>query len=267
MKVAYAEAGTGLPVVFLPGLVGTRDWFRYQVSGLSESYRVMSYDVRSARNVASYTLDLLTEDLARFLTSLKLQFAVIVGHSFGAMVAQRFALAYPQMTEALVLVSAFPTLEEKSPEAIIDALSPGQVRVESALQSFLSKIFPHKLQTGTREETDGLEWLTSHSATLSRTTLAARTALIGKFDSRDWLEQIEAPTLVIVGAKDKTPFLAGAQTLYEGIPNAELEVIEEGDHFCFYTRHDLVNRAIDDFLKDRLSSGARAARDIKRRRT
>jgi pimeloyl-ACP methyl ester carboxylesterase len=169
------------------------------------------------------------------------------------MIAQRFALDYPEMTEALVLISAFPYLPEASPESIVESLAPGPVRVESTLQSFLSKVLPRKAAVGTDEDAEGREWLTNHGTAMSRTTLAARTAIAAKFNSSEWLERIEAPTLVMVGGRDRAPFLAGAQLLYEGIPDAELEVIEEGDHFCFYSRHDLVNRAIDDFLREHLT--------------
>lgn len=41
--------------------------------------------------------------------------------------------------------------------------------------------------------------------------------------------------------------------LYEAIPDSALEVVEDGDHFPFYTRHDIVNGAIDDFLTERLA--------------
>lgn len=252
MRVAYTDAGAGPPVVIIPGLVGTPSWFRYQFSGLSQDYRLLSYELRSARNMASYTLDMLSEDLARFLTAIKLQFAVIVGHSFGAMVAQRFATAYPQRTDALVLISGFPFLPETAEPDLIDILAPGPVHVESTFQTFLSKLLHHRKPADPHDDAEGWEWLTAHSASLSRTTLAARMAMVERFNSTSWLQKIEAPTLVMVGARDKAPFLAGAQLLYEGIPDAELEVIEDGDHFCFYTRHDLVNRAIDDFLSDRL---------------
>jgi pimeloyl-ACP methyl ester carboxylesterase len=253
MRVAYTDAGTGLPILFIPGLVGTPSWFKYQFSGLRENHRILSYEIRAARNIASYTLDLLTEDLARFLTALRIQSAVIAGHSFGAMIAQRFAATYPERTYGLVMIAAYPSLPEQTPDSLIEMLSPGPVRTESTFQSFLSKLLPHKKPIHDDDDAEGLDWLAEHSATVSRTTLAARLDLALKFDSSDWLGEIGAPTLIIVGARDRAAFLAGAQFLYEGISDSELEVIEDGDHFCFYMRHDMVNRATDDFLKDRLT--------------
>jgi len=45
--------------------------------------------------------------VAAFLDSMGIQRAVIVGHSMGATVAQRFAVEYPERTLALVLEGAF----------------------------------------------------------------------------------------------------------------------------------------------------------------
>lgn len=253
MRVAYEDAGTGLPIVFIPGLTGSKEWFRYQFSGLQESYRIISYDVRAARISATSALDTLTEDLARLMTALKLQSAVLVGHSFGAMIAQRFATLYRQRLDALVLISAFPHLPDVPAETIIEWMSPGLPHPKSGFRALVRRIF-HRKPAVPPEDGEGLEWLAAHSPSLPNAALDSRISMVREFDSTSWLPENEAATLVIVGARDREPFLHGAQTLYEAIPDSTLEVIEDGDHFSFYTRHDIVNGAIDDFLTERLMS-------------
>lgn len=251
MRVACEDDGTGLPIVFIPGLVGSKDWFGYQFTGLRESYRTISYDVRTARSTATYTVDLLAEDLARLLTELKLESAVLVGHDLGAMIALYMSRIYRRHVDGLVLISAFPKLPEASSDEIAGWMSPGPVRVESVFQSVARRLFgvkPDVLDV----EAGRKEWLQAHSARLSRSALNARIRLIQRFDSTGWLSDIESPALVIVGARDRPEFLAGARMLYEGIRSAELDVIEDGGHFCFYTRHDLVSGAIDEFIKKQL---------------
>lgn len=251
MRVACKDDGTGLPIVFIPGLVGSKEWFSYQFTGLRESYRTISCDVRTARSTATYTLDLLTEDLARLLTALRLESAVLVGHGFGAMIAQNMARIHRERVDGLVLVSAFSKLPKTSSDDIVSWMSPGPVKIESVFQSILRR-FSGSRRTVPTVEIGKKEWLQAYSSVLSRKTLNARINLIQKFDSTRWLPDIEAPTLVIVGAMDRAEFLAEAQVLYEGIPNVELEAVEDSDHFCFYTRHDLVSSAIDEFIKEQL---------------
>jgi len=252
MRVAYEDVGTGLPIVFIPGLVGTKEWFTYQFIGLREKYRVISYDLRPAHSTAAYTLDLLTNDLARLIAALKLEPAVIVGHCFGGMIAQNIAITHHDQVDALILISAFPTMNGATREQIIEWMSPGEIQLETTFQTMLKRLFHTKPRT-IPENAEGLDWLAAHSAQMSRTTLDARIGLVQSFDSSPWLSDIEAPTLIITGAQDQELFLTGAQALYEGIPKSELEVLEDGNHYCFYTRHDAVNGLIEDFLTEHLT--------------
>ncbi|MBI2842010.1 MAG: alpha/beta hydrolase [Armatimonadetes bacterium] len=253
MRVAYEEAGTGLPIVFIPGLVGTKEWFQYQFTGLGGSYRVISYELRPAQNAAAHNVDVLAEDLARLLSALKIDSAVIAGHSFGAMVAQRFAALHRPRTRALVLMSAFPRLPDVPAHILLEWLCPGPVELETPFRSLLSRLFRFK-PPPVPEDVDGSEWLAARSAKLAQGTLDTRIRLVQQFDSVLWLSRIEAPTLILVGAKDCAPLQSCAQELYDLIQDTALEVIEDCEHFCFYSRHDVVNDAIDDFLTERLRS-------------
>lgn len=251
--MAYEDTGTGVPIVFVPGLTGTKDWFKYQFRGLRESYRIISYDVRTARNSVPYTLDLLVEDLSRFLLTLRLQSAVVAGHSFGAMITQRFATKFPQMVDATLLISAFTKLPDASDDTLLDWMSPGISPAKSTFTSLIKRVMrirPHEVP----DDAAPIKWLTAHSAQDLGETLDARIELVRSFDSTGWVERTEAPTLILAGEKDKEPFLAGAQDLYERIPDSELEVVEDAGHYCFYTHHDIVNNTIDDFLTRRVPS-------------
>lgn len=251
LKVDYEDEGTGLPVVFIPGITGSKDWFKYQLSGLSKRHRIISYNLRKASRRERYTIDLLTEDLARFIHTTRLVNAVIAGHCFGGLVAQQFALKYPQQASALILSSTFPHLPPHSPQQIIDMLAPGPIQFESSISRFFRKLFGGRRQIA--DDVEGLDWLAKHNAALDRATLDARIRIVEQFDSRSRLPEITVPTLVIVGAEDNALILAGAQQLDEGISQANLEVIEGGDHFMFYTRHDLYNDVVDDFLMSHLA--------------
>jgi pimeloyl-ACP methyl ester carboxylesterase len=252
IKVAYEDAGAGLPIVFIPGLVGTKEWFVNQSKGLRERCRIISYDLRAAEH-RNYNLDLLTDDLSLFLSALRLDSAVIAGHAFGAMITQRFAISHREQTDGLILISAFPSLPDVSRESIIEWMAPGEIQVETPFQTVLKKLF-HLRPPSRESDTEGMDWLTTHSARLTRSMLDHRISMVQHFDSTEWLPDIEAPTLVITGAHDREPFLHGAQMLYERIPTAQLEVVEDGDHYCFYTRHDFVNALIDEFVAERVTS-------------
>jgi 3-oxoadipate enol-lactonase len=86
----------------------------------------------------------------------------------------------------------------------------------------------------------------------SKTTITQRLNILKTPDLRPALPQITAPTLVVAGAKDSAYFHSCAQEMYRKMQDANLEVIEGAGHFCFLTRHDQFNMAVDEFLTDRL---------------
>lgn len=252
LTVEYDEVGLGLPMVLLPGLVGSRKWFKYQFSGLGDRYRVISFDLREPHRKPEYTMDLLVEDVARFLAAVRLPSVVLGGHSFGGLIAQKFALTYPQSVGALMLFSTFARLPDLRPSRIAEILAPITPPVESPIHRLLG-VFGGRKETDDTEQ-DGLEWLAAHSQTLTRAALNTRLRLAANFDTLERLGDIGIPTLVTVGAREDPVLLDTAQTLEQNIPDASLEVIEDGDHFSFFTRHDLFNAAVDEFLSARMAT-------------
>lgn len=250
LRVNFVDAGTGVPLVFVHGLVGSKGWFCYQISGLSDRYRTISYDLRPARG--SYTLDTLAEDLVRLLDRLKLPAAAIAGHDLGSLVALKVATAHPDRCLALVLSSAAASFRDHSNDELLAWLAPGSIRVEGVMARLWSRI------TGRAapriEEVEGLNYLAQENGGIDGRTLRARLELLRQSDLEPILESVEVPVLVIAGARDHPPLLADAQRLAELLPEATLEVIEGADHFCFYTRYDLFNAIVDDFLADAVKS-------------
>ena len=90
-----------------------------------------------ASRMVEYESRVFARDVANFMDTLGIERAVIVGHSMGATVAQRFAVDYPQRVRALVsrrriLSRVRPTTElrkflEEVP-ALKDPIDPGFVR-------------------------------------------------------------------------------------------------------------------------------------------
>jgi pimeloyl-ACP methyl ester carboxylesterase len=258
--VDYYEAGTGLPVILIPGITEFKEEFVSQFHGLSNSYRLISYDPRRGLKRASdYTLDMLVEDLRRLMSALGLHGAVICGHSFGGLVAMEFALQYPDLAKALVLVSSYASVPHIPADELVAATSsaghPFHRGIGTAFKLRIARLLGRKT-AGTvamEDEVSAIRTVARQAEKTSKTTIYERMKIIQKTDLRDRLPLIEMPTLVIAGAKDRAAFLSSAQQLYESIPNAALEVLEGTAHFCFLTRHDQFNTVVDDFLTSRLA--------------
>lgn len=258
--VDYMETGAGLPIIFIPGISEFKEVFVFQFGGLQDSFRIVSYDVRRGlKRSADYTLDLLVEDLKGLMKALDMRSAVICGHSFGGLIAMEFAVRYPEQTRALILVSAFSSPPDMSPEALLGHISaaehPLKTSVVTKVRAFAERLLGKQSSSSLvmEHQVEAVLDVARQASGTSKTTIQQRLGIIKGTDLRPNLPKIVAPTLVVAGAKDKAFFLASAQGMYERIPDATLEVIEGVGHFCFLTRHDQFNSAVDDFLTDRLA--------------
>jgi pimeloyl-ACP methyl ester carboxylesterase len=68
------------------------------------------------------------------------------------------------------------------------------------------------------------------------------------------LEEIRVPTLVLVGDEDKMTPERFAESLAEGIPGAELEVVPGAGHMLPLEQPDAVVKAVRGFLERVLDS-------------
>jgi non-heme chloroperoxidase len=143
VTLEYVEQGdrSGVPVVLLHGY--TDSWRSYErvLPHLPRTLRVFAVSQRghgdSARPVGSYEPRDFANDVAEFMDALGIRRAVIVGHSMGASVAQRFAIDHRDRIRALVLIGAFfpkpanPQIREfwdSSVSKLTDPIDPGFVR-------------------------------------------------------------------------------------------------------------------------------------------
>jgi pimeloyl-ACP methyl ester carboxylesterase len=85
-------------------------WYLHIAPRLARHHRVVMFDLRghgkSDRAACGYDLDTLCRDLDSVVQQLGLGAAVVVGHSYGALVALRFASLRPDFVSKLVLVEA-----------------------------------------------------------------------------------------------------------------------------------------------------------------
>src|SRR3954471_8356547 len=95
LDIHHEIQGEGPPIVFVHGLGTTSNVWHAQRTTLSKNYRVIVYDRsgcgRSQKAPAGYSIDGWADELAGLLDHLAIRSAVVVGHSLGSMVVQRFA--------------------------------------------------------------------------------------------------------------------------------------------------------------------------------
>jgi non-heme chloroperoxidase len=117
VQLEYAEQGDakGIPVILLHGFTDSWKSFEAVLPHLPSSMHVFAISQRghgnSSKKSTSYHAEDFAKDIAAFIKQQKLNQPVIAGHSMGSTNAQCFAVRYPSLTRALVLVGSFANLK------------------------------------------------------------------------------------------------------------------------------------------------------------
>lgn len=113
-KLAFRRAGTGPPLVCVPGGPGRTPDYLGDLGGLGRSRELILPDTRGTgesavpADPATYRCDRLARDVEALRAELGLERIDLLGHSAGGNVALRYAAAYPERIDHLVLLSPGP---------------------------------------------------------------------------------------------------------------------------------------------------------------
>jgi len=253
IEIQYEISGYGPPVVFINGLTMDLNGWLLQVDAFSKEYRMVRYDCRgqgdSDKPESEYSQELHADDLACLLEKLEIPRAHLVGLSNGGMIAQHFALRYPEKTGALVLVDACShadTLLKLIVTSWIEAAEAGGsgLRYDVTLPYLFSEDFMSKNldRILAMKEMNMARNPVKAIVNLSRASM--------RHDLRDRVSEITAPTLILSGEEDILIPLRYSRMLREKIKNSTLVTLKNCGHVPPIEKPEEFNRIAIKFLKE-----------------
>jgi len=253
--VHVESAGAGAPLVLLHGWAMHGGVFATLVSALARRHRVHVVDLPGhghSRPVDPFTLDNVVAEVRHAFAAVPEPLAVL-GWSFGATVALRWALTSPERIARLVLVGATPKFvadEQWAPAMSAATLvrfgDELRVAYKATLQRFLA-LQVHGSEEG-RATLAALRHALFARGEPSPQALAAALGVLAATDLRADVGAIAAPTLVIGGDRDTlTPDAAGAW-LAAAMPHARHVVIPGAAHAPFLSHRAAFDVALSEFL-------------------
>ena len=247
-------------IVLLHGLMLDRRMWTAQLGGLRALGRVVVFDGpgHGLSDVPPpFTLEQQGEAIADALGGLGIERALLVGHSWGALAALRFALAHPESTAGLAIVAG-----SAEPESVLRRL---EYRLYLAWVSRFgvprwfarARLGALVYGAGARRARPALlEDLGRTVNSHPRDGLArAARAVIDRDGMTSRLSEIRVPTLVACGRSDRTMEPARSEGLARRIPGARLQWVSCG-HTPPVERPDEINAALATFVRRVLSAHA-----------
>ncbi|MHB1415673.1 MAG: alpha/beta fold hydrolase [Chloroflexota bacterium] len=250
IAIEYDLTGDGEAVTLIHALgLDRQSWWR-QVPMLEADHRVLRYDVRghgqTDKPAGPYSVALFAEDLRALLTGLRIGKTRVVGLSMGGMIAQAFALNYPEMVTSLVLCDTSSGHTEAQRQTFYErAQLVEREGMEPLVAATLERWLTPPFRTANPEIGERI------AQTLRRNDprgYAASCRAVGDLALTERLGQITCPTLVVVGEKDAGTPPEMARVIQARIPDARLEVIPAAAHLVPVEKADRFNALLREFF-------------------
>jgi 3-oxoadipate enol-lactonase len=258
----YEETGAGPALVLIHEGVADSTMWDDHVDELARAYRVIRYDLpgygRSPLPPGAFSH---VRDLVALLDVLGVERASVVGVSVGGRIALELALVHPERVAALVLVgpglSGWSWSEEmeridEHEEALVET---GDVEALAELAVRVWFDGPHR----SPEQVDAR--LRERAKEMNRRAYAVQVPAYtaaeqpGPSEQLDppaiaRLDEVRAPTLVVVPELDQPDIIGICDLLAAGIPGARKAVMPGVAHFAPMERPEEFTRLVLDFLAE-----------------
>lgn len=259
-RIHYTVRGEGEPVVLLHGFMDSIQSWRKNIGALAINHRVYAIDAlgfgASERVVEPiYSLKRGASLLHQFFDTLSIPRATIIGHSMGGALALQFAYDFPARVHKLVLIAPATYYYANWPRRGFASIPRWLARGAMGLQTMAPPMF----QTGMANAYGDAAMLDDESVSLrlrtrqvrgSADALLSMTISPRETDLPQGLSDINAPSLIVWGARDRVLPVADSRRHVEALPNAELRIVETAGHLPHEESPYQVNEWFAEFLND-----------------
>ena len=284
-RIYYKTLGRGPPLILLHGGPGAdhSDFLPF-LTPLARRFRLILMDERGSgrserlKDSKLYTLDHMVHDIERLRKHLNMEQFALLGHSFGGILAQAYAIRHPRRLLGLVLagtassahainadfrkIRAALTPSQRSKLAAFERRGifrtdgqyhPGYARLTSqALAPYMYVRVP----STPGSPLSGMEVLREMWVRSSEFRIDGN---LKGFDFTADLKKVTAPCLVVIGDRDMVT-TASADATRAALPHATLIVMADCGHMMFVDQTDRFNAMLADFLASLSAKGAQRPR-------
>ncbi len=247
-----------------PGIGDCRDQVR-DYGALREECRLLFYDARGSgrsEDKPPYTHDQWAADVDELTRQVGIERFALLGHSYGGIIAQEYALRSQERLTHLLLVDTAPSTVENE-ESIQRALAAGLPGIE---EEWLRKLFEGRVESN--EEMRRM-WelllplyfegpfdpslpkeMADQTFFHYETHNYAFSVNNPKYDIRSRLGEIRVPTLVICGGNDWITPLSTSERIAAAIPDSRLEVFDKSGHMPMVEEREKFVSVLRSFLAE-----------------
>jgi len=246
LKMFYIEKGEGQTLILLHGGISVADdnWAN-QIEFFSKYFRVIATDSRghgrTNNPTEEFSYKIMADDIAALIQELNLENPSVCGWSDGGQIVLEIGINHPDLAKALVVGGVLSEISDNylSTMKFWGIEGPGNVdfdKLREVIPQFAKKL------PEIHSAVYGPEYWKKLLQDISKMWLDP-----SEFPGKR-IEQIKTPVLIITGDRDAAISIDESVKIYKSIPNAELAIIPSADHDVCYTKPDLFNNMVLEFL-------------------
>ncbi len=266
VRIHYVSMGEGPVVLFVHGFPDFWYTWREQMAVLATDYKVAAVDLRGynlsdkPEGVENYTFNVLVEDLRVVISQISEEPVYLVAHDWGAAIAWRLAISYPQLIKKLVILSV------PHPKAGDQVSIPLESRKPTYVDRFVSEEFRSQLTTNwlaawvtdQKAKERYLEAFEKSNKDAMINYYKANASTLENLNSEDFQQRskvkftnLSMPVLVIHGKKDAFLPISGHNNTWDFIDNElTIEVLPDAGHFIQRDESEKVTQLIKTFINN-----------------
>lgn len=228
IETEFLLCGKGEPILLIGGIGCSARIWEKQLAELAKEYQVIVYyppghGKTSFQNINS--LIKLVDSLHESLLTINIEKKIhLVGWSLGGLIAQQFAISYPDFTQTLTIASSSATYQTN----------------HNKFSQAMNEFYKAKEQIKTFDE--------SYIPFLTEEIIHYYNSIGSDMDFSSQLSKIKAPTLIITGKKDHYISYKYSELMQTAIRKSYLKKIPGAGHYLLLTHAKQFNNHLKNFI-------------------
>jgi len=245
------EAGSGPLLLCLHGIGSSSASFGPQLAAFADRMRVAAWDApgyAASPGLADPPgMDGYADLAAALITRLGYEEAVVLGMSFGGVIAARLAQRHPSLVRALVLGDSTRG-SGRTPEQAAAMRGRAAELAERGAEAFAA-VRARRLLRADAPESEVSAAAAAMASAVRLPGYAHAAEAMAETDLDGTLASIKAPTLVVYGEGDRVTGARESEAIAAQIPGAVLRVLPGAGHLANVENPAAFNAAVSDFLQ------------------
>jgi len=216
INMYYEIHGVGEPLVLIAGLGTDLTLFRLSINQLSQKFKVLVFDNRGAGRTDKpdipYTIEMMADDTATLMSKVGIESAYVLGISLGGRIAMELTLQFPEKVKGLILASTSATVKTRL--------------------LFIPRFIKRVRAIMNKSEQPYYAFLRQLNASRG-------------YDCSSRFCNINMPTLILHGKKDKNASYHLAEEMNIGIKGSKLIAFKGGHIFFIWENKRFVNSILE----------------------